>query len=514
MSNRAASPFLVTALPSRKAKWIAGFVTFALVLLSAALVIPNAHAAPVITFQPSNATVGVSVPLHATMADANASLKAGSLAYFTNPGTLIGTAAISDTGSSDPVAWVPATAGSVGLYAVYSSTDGSQTVTSPAATVSIAKAATTTVVSAPAMAKISTAVDFTATVKTTGKYVPTGTVTFQKGDGTPIETKALSATGTATTSILMPATQQTFTIKAVYQPDANSLGSESAVVTTAVTTSGSNIALTAPSAGTPGTAISLSAQVSPISGTGTATGTVTFYVGTTVIDVKPLASGAASTTWTPTSAGTFTLKANYSSNGVTVDGTASQSITVGQPAQTDRIILTPTTTSASWIPGAGYVLRNGSSVTLNARSTSGLTVSLAATGTCAVSGYTITARAGSGTCAVTAATQGNASYAPTTQRNTIALAAGYQTIAAKAPRSGRVAFGRWYRLADPGLVTSIGSSVSWYVTSGTSRCTIRSTPLGAVVFKFKRHGYCTIAARAAGVPQTWLSLNKYFDYRA
>lgn len=513
MSNRPAAPLLITTTSSRRITWITGLATLALVLASFALVVPNAHAAAVIAFTPTGGTVGITIPLRATITDASAALKAGSLSYYATPGTLIGTAPVTDAGVSEPVAWIPAKAGSTALYAVFATTDGTQTVTSSATTVVIAKASTTTVVTAPAMAKVSSAVDFTATVKTGGAYVPTGTVTFQKGDGTPIETKALNAAGAASVSILMPATAQTYSVRAVYLPDASTLGSESATTSTTVTASGSNLALSAPTTGTPGTAIAISVTASP----STSSGTVTFYVGSTVIDVRPLVSGAATTAWTPTTTGSFTIKANYSSTGVSVDGSAAQVVTIGQPTptgQTDRITLLPSNSGAAWVPNAGYVLRNQGSVTLNTRSTSGLPVSLAVTGSCTVSGTTVTARAGSGTCALTASTSGSAAYLPATQRNTIALAAGVQTIAPKAPAPGRVAFGRWYRLADPGLLTNTGAPVSWYVTSGTSRCKVASTVLGAVVFKFKRHGSCTIAARAPGIPQTWLSLNRYYGYRA
>jgi hypothetical protein len=153
-------------------------------------------------------------------------------------------------------------------------------------------------------------------------------------------------------------------------------------------------------------------------------------------------------------------------------------------------------------------------VTLNPRTLSGLPVTISATGNCVVSGTTITARAGVGTCPITATTAGDARFTKTTQFNTVAMAGGNQTIQAKAPAPGRIAFKRWYRLADPNLVTNAGVSVSWVVTSGSARCRVKPTVLGAMVFIINRHGSFTIAARAIGVPQTWLKLNKYYTYRA
>jgi hypothetical protein len=360
------------------------------------------------------------------------------------------------------------------------------------------------------MAKVSSTAEFTTTVKALGTYIPTGTVTFQKTDGTPIETKALSNVGKASITILMPGTDQSFGIKATYLPDINTTGSTSANFNTSVTPSGSNVMLTMPSVGTPGTAVTISAEVSPP----TSTGTLTFYVGTTVIDVRTITVGKASLLWTPTTTGPITIRANYSKTGATVDGTTSQVIIIGQPAQGDRITLIPAGSNTAWIPGAGYVIRNGSSVTLNPRTVSGLPVTISATGNCVVSGTTITARAGIGTCPITATTAGDARFTKATQLNTVAMAGGYQTIQAKAPTPGRIAFKRWYRLADPNLVTSAGVPVSWVVTSGSYRCRIKPTVLGAMVLIMKRHGSCTIAARANGVPQTWLKLNKRYTYRA
>jgi len=504
------APRSAARLRRRVVRSLASLTSIAVIATGAVAIAPAAEAATTITFQPSGGTVGFGIPLKAAVADGTSDIPAGLLSYFANSGNLIGSTSVSTKGVSDPVTWTPNAAGSTGLYAVYTATDGSQTVTSNAVTVNIVKAATSTDVDGPSMAKTSSTQDYTATVKTSGSYIPRGTVTFQTSDGTPIETKALSTQGKATLSIQMPATAQSFGIKAVYTPDANTLASTSALTSTAVSTSGSNVTLTAPSTGVPGTAVQISVAVSPE----TATGTVTFYIGSTVIGVRSLSGGTASIAWTPAGSGTVTIKANYSRTGANVDGTASQTMAIGQPAQTDRITLVPAGSRTAWVPGAGYVLRNGTSVTLNPRTTSGLPVTIASAGTCIVTGTNIAARAGFGTCAITATTAGNANWLPAVQRNTVAMAAGNQTFQPKAPGFRRLVYKRWYRLADPGLVTNTGNPVRWVVTSGTYRCRIKSTPLGAIVFIVRKHGSCTIAARAAGVPQSWLRLNKYYTYRA
>jgi hypothetical protein len=489
---------------------ISGFASIATIAAGSLALAPSATAAAAITFQPTGGTVGVVIPLKATVADGTSDITAGIVSYFANSGTLIGSTAVSVKGASEAVNWAPQSAGAVGLYSVYAAADGSQTVTSSAVTVNIVKSSTTTVVTGPDMAKVSSTAEFTATVKALGTYVPTGTITFQKADGTPIETKALSNLGKASISILMPGTDQTFSIKATYLPDLNTTGSTSATFNTAVTPSGSNVMLTMPSVGIPGTAVTISAEVTPP----TSTGALTFYVGTTAIDVRTINAGKASLQWTPTTTGAITIRANYSKTGATVDGTTSQVIVIGQPAQGDRITLVPAGSNTAWIPGAGYVIRNGASVTLNPRTVSGLPVTISATGNCVVSGTTITARAGVGTCPITASTAGDSRFTKATQLNTVTMASGNQTIQAKAPAPGRIAFKRWYSLADPNLVTNTGMPVSWVVTSGSSRCRVKPTVLGAMVLIINRHGSCTVAARANGVPQTWLKLNKYYTYRA
>ena len=333
-------------------------------------------------------------------------------------------------------------------------------------------------------------------MKSSGTYIPKGSVSFLKGDGTLIETKVLNAAGTATSSIQMPATAQNFTIKATYVPDENAVASSSEVKTTVVSATGSNVTLTMAATGTPGVAIPIKADVTPT----TSTGTMTLYLGTTVLDVKTLVNGSASFSWTPTATGSYVIKVNYSGSSTTLADSASQTVVVAALAQADRISLTPTTSTLAWVPNAGYVLRNGSSVTVNAKSNSGLMVSLASTGT--------------GVCVVNAATQGNANYLPATQTNTIALAAGDQTVAPKAPVSGsRLVRNRWYRLADPGLLTNVGRPVTWVKTYGGSRCTLSVNAAGAVVFKMRRAGTCKVAARAASLPGMWLALNKSYTYR-
>lgn len=472
--------------------------------------IPRAHAATTISFTALNGTVGTAQALKATVTESNNALLAGSISYYTTPGTLIGAAPISAAGVTEAVNWTPLSAGTVGVYAVYSSADASQTATSSSSTVTIGKVPTTTTLTAPQNVKLSTVVEFVATVKSSGTYIPKGSVSFLKGDGSLIETKVLNAAGTATSSIQMPATAQNFTIKATYVPDENAVASSSEVKTTVVSATGSNVTLTMAATGTPGVAIPIKADVTPT----TSTGTMTLYLGTTVLDVKTLVNGSASFSWTPTATGSYVIKVNYSGSSTTLADSASQTVVVAALAQADRISLTPTTSTLAWVPNAGYVLRNGSSVTFNAKSNSGLMVSLASTGTCAVSGYTISAKAGTGVCVVNAATQGNANYLPATQTNTIALAAGYQTVAPKAPVSGsRLVRNRWYRLADPGLLTNVGRPVTWVKTYGGSRCTLSVNAAGAVVFKMRRAGTCKVAARAASLPGMWLALNKSYTYR-
>ena len=315
------------------------------------------------------------------------------------------------------------------MYAAYASTDGTQAATSPVTTVTIAKAATKTTLTAPATSKVGATVTFTATV-TAGTYVPTGSVTFQLPDGTVLAASNLDAKGVATVAVQMPAAATSYKLKATYNADANTTGSTSDTVTVLVTTSGSVVDLAVSAAPyLVGTPITLTATLTPSS----ATGSVTFRAGSTVIGAERVSSGKATITWRPTVAGAVALTASFIPTGETAPlGTDTEQITVLANLPPNAISVGPVG-QAPWNAGQGYPLRFRSSVTLATKTASGAPLGLAITGPCTLAGLVITANAGAGTCTLTSTSPATSAYSAARQVNTIALAQAVQTATLTPP---------------------------------------------------------------------------------
>jgi hypothetical protein len=163
-------------------------------------------------------------------------------------------------------------------------------------------------------------VTFTATVAAVapGATTPTGTVTFEDGN-TVLGTVAVGAGGKATFTTNF-ATVGGHVITAVYNGAANFVGSSQSLteqVNAAATRKATTTALSA-SANTVvvGRGVTFTATVRDPSGTGTPTGTVTFFVGTTAVATVRLdANGQARLSGFFSVRGTYTLRAVYSGDG-------------------------------------------------------------------------------------------------------------------------------------------------------------------------------------------------------
>ncbi len=118
-------------------------------------------------------------------------------------------------------------------------------------------------------------------------------------------------TATFTTSSLAVGTQS---ITAVYSGDANFTTSTSSTLTQTVkqaSTTTSVVSSANPS--TYGQAVTFTATISPVSpGSGTPTGTVTFYDGSTTLGTATLSGGIASFTTSSLAVGTHSIKVVYS----------------------------------------------------------------------------------------------------------------------------------------------------------------------------------------------------------
>jgi hypothetical protein len=159
------------------------------------------------------------------------------------------------------------------------------------------------------------AVTFTATVAAVapGSGTPTGTVTFQDGN-VVLGTVAVGAGGTAmlTTSF---AAAGGHAITAVYNGDSNFEASRQALTeqVNATTHKTTTSLLASANPARVGQAVTFTATVRDPSGTGTPTGTVTFFVGNTVVARVTLdANGQARFTRVFSRTGQFTIRAVYS----------------------------------------------------------------------------------------------------------------------------------------------------------------------------------------------------------
>ncbi|MEU4894980.1 Ig-like domain repeat protein [Streptomyces sp. NPDC044780] len=229
---------------------------------------------------------------------------------------------------------------------------------------------TTAVTSAPDPAVVGQPVTFTAVVTgvppTTG--TPTGTVTFDFGDGTPTVTAPLTD-GTATVGHVYAAPSATpYPITAAYSGDpylTASTGMDTQTVGAASTTT---TVTSAPDPSVPGQPVTFVARVAPAPpGAGAPTGTVTFDFGDgTPTATLPLASGAATVThaYPDVSGSPYTLTATYSGDTGFTPSTGTDSQIVGQAGTTTAVVSSPnpslagqpvtvTATVTAVPPGAG-----------------------------------------------------------------------------------------------------------------------------------------------------------------
>ncbi|MGW2332007.1 Ig-like domain repeat protein, partial [Streptomyces sp. NPDC001700] len=271
----------------------------------------------------------------------------------------------------------------------------------------------TTVTSAPDPSVAGQSVTLTATVAPIelGAGVPTGTVTFDFGDGTPVASTPLSG-GVATISHTYAAAGGPYTVTANYDGDASfisSSGTDTQTVTTAETTTA---VVSAPDPSVAGQSVTLTATVTPVApGSGTPTGTVTFDFGDgTPTATAPVTGGLASVahTYTATSGSPYTISATYG-------GDASFTGSSGTDTHTVNAAATTTAVTSSPDPSV-----TGQNVTFTA------TVSAQAPGTGTPTG-TVTFTFGDGTTATTAPLSGGIA---TLTRAYVSAAASPYTITA------------------------------------------------------------------------------------
>lgn len=392
----------------------------------------------------------------------------------------------------------------VGNFTVFATCATSSPNTGSSLIVSVAKTTASASLSVASQMTVGATTALTMTLLSSGgvnPLEPTGVVTFSNG-GTTLGTANLAPSptqgrSTATLNWVVPNSIGALTITATYAGDSN-FNASSASAPTVIDLTASAVSIQAASTGQVSGPMPLVARVSPA----TATGTVSFFVGQGAAQQAigtpvTLASGSASTTWTPAGAGGQVITAVYNGDANNRTSSASTTVTIAGQAPADAIEVDPIGSLAPLSTTVPFSLQYGLSVQFATSSSSGAAVKLSSTGPCSLTnGAVLKANSGNGTCTLTAATAGGNGYAASTSKYTIDLALRTQTASVSAPKSGKVTKGSTLTLAKSGLKTNAGKPVSWKVTSGSSACKI-STSSGKV--KVKVSGKCTVKGSAASV---------------
>lgn len=246
----------------------------------------------------SSLSTGQSLTLTATVTGSGAT---GTVQFTDNGGNLGAAVALSN--GSATLSTTALGAGSHSLAAVYSGDKTHQPSTSPAATVSVLVASTTSLSATPTLATVGQAVTLTASV---AGNAPTGTVQFKDG-GNNLGTPVAVGNGVATLSTNQLAVGS-HNVSAVYSGDAGNAPSTSSSTPVSVNASSTSTALgVSPGQATAGQAVTLTATVTGFQ----PSGSVTFLDGGTPLGNATLSNGTASLTVSSLAAGSHSLSASY-----------------------------------------------------------------------------------------------------------------------------------------------------------------------------------------------------------
>ena len=277
------------------------------------------------------------LPTGLTVPSATISMCGGTLTTTSPTGIALSGASIA-ANSTCQINAITVTGAASGSYTVTTGAGGSNNGGSGAtasASLSVASAASNTALTSSLNpSTYGQSVTFTAAVTPqTGSGTPTGSVVFAV-DGSTIATGTLSG-GVASTSISTLAVG-TRAVTASYSGDSTYLSSASTTLGQVVNLGASNVALQSslnPSA--LGQSVTFTATVTPQTGSGAPTSTVTFRDGVTTIGNATLSGGVAALTTTALASGPHSITAVYGGDG---HYTAATSTAVTQTVQP----LTPT----------------------------------------------------------------------------------------------------------------------------------------------------------------------------
>ena len=262
------------------------------------------------------------------------------------------------------------TGNSHSFSATYGGDNNYSTVTASAGSTNSAASATTLAVTASPNVPVSgqtTTLTATLGYTTTNNAAPTGTVNFFV-DGSLLGSGSLS-NGVATLGTTTLGSSTTHTIYAVYNGDTNYQSSTAPTITTATSgaTGTSTSLIVNPSPPVSGSTTSLVATVVATSGTGTPTGSVTFYEDNAALGAITLSGGSAtysSTTLSGTTAHTFYAvysgSTTYATSTSPTVSTTASGTTGGTVTSTTTLTVSPnppvsgsTTTLMATVIGSG-----------------------------------------------------------------------------------------------------------------------------------------------------------------
>ncbi|WP_411136761.1 beta strand repeat-containing protein [Streptomyces sp. C10] len=287
-----------------------------------------------------------------------------------------------DFGDGTPPTLTSVSDGVAGITHTYTSAGGPYTVTaqyegddsfmssSGSDTQTVGRAATTAVVSSPDPTVVGQLTTITASVASVapGAGAPSGTVTFDFGDGSPTLTAPVSNGLAMVTHAYGSTSGSPFAITGTYDGDANftsSSGSDTQTVSKAGTTTAVVSSPDPTVVGQPTTLTASAASVTP--GSATPTGTVTFSFGDgTSSTTTTLSDGIATVTHTYTTrtGSPFPVTATYNGDAGFMSSSGSDTQTVGRAATAVAVVSSPdpsvagqavtlTATVSAVAPGAG-----------------------------------------------------------------------------------------------------------------------------------------------------------------
>jgi hypothetical protein len=251
-------------------------------------------------------TYGASVKFTATVTPSSGTATPTGSVTFKDGANSLGTVALSGGAASFSTSSL--SVGSHTITANYSGDSNYSGGASGVLTQTVNQASTATTVSSSANpSAVGQNVTFTATVSPSAA---TGTVQFYDSGATlGIPVTLSGGKASLSTSTL---SKGTHSITATYSGDTNYSGSTSSTFTQNVSLIGTATSLTSsPNPSRHGQMVTFTATVTPTSGTGTPTGTVTFLDGSTTLGSPPLNSGVATFSTSSLSTGTHSITAQY-----------------------------------------------------------------------------------------------------------------------------------------------------------------------------------------------------------